>query len=575
MNQTGSSIENKYRITGKISQAKMIEYLPLSLLTSMSSLLLSSVDGIVVGNLVSDEAFASVNIFSPVAFLAGMVSVLAANGISVCLSVAGGKNDRDEIRQIKASAKVLVVVLAGMIILLQVPATFFLISTYSLPGDMKQMIRQYAMGMLLASPFGFISTIGAYQLQIVGKMKVLARLSVMEGILNLLLDILLVKFCNMGIAGAGFGTMGATITRCIATMVVIMKTTDLMKTAGAKPCGDTIREILRTGLPYASNIALITLQEYLIIMILIRGFGSDAGIILGVCNFCYGLYGVVSSSITGSMRPLVGLMTGASDNIGLKLLNRQGLMFMMALVALLAGAVMVYPQGFYHVFHVDTVPAGGLLSLRIYSLYFFLAGLNEILMLFMVNQKDSGFAAMMPVIRTGTRLVSAYLICLLGPAPLIWLSYFFSEGIECILNVKRYLAWERDERENAKDADILYLSVNPSEAIDASRMIRNYADERGYSKRISYRVSLAMEEMVAYARQAQGGMQVDSQIVINLSRHQAVFLMIDNGRQIVFDEDDDKAELVTDNYNLLRKFANSLEHQYLLDMNYTKMVFLD
>ena len=61
---------------------------------------------------------------------------------------------------------------------------------------------------------------------------------------------------------------------------------------------------------------------------------------------------------------------------------------------------MVFPHGFYHVFHVERIPTGGLLSLRIYSIYFFLAGLNEILMLFMVNQKDTGFAAMMPVIRT-------------------------------------------------------------------------------------------------------------------------------------------------------------------------------
>lgn len=35
--------------------SKMIEYLPATLLTSFSSLLLQSVDGIVVGNFVSEE----------------------------------------------------------------------------------------------------------------------------------------------------------------------------------------------------------------------------------------------------------------------------------------------------------------------------------------------------------------------------------------------------------------------------------------------------------------------------------------------------------------------------------------
>ena len=96
----------------------------------------------------------------------------------------------------------------------------------------------------------------------------------------------------------------------------------------------------------------------------------------------------------------------------------------------------------------------------------------------------------------------------------------------------------------------------------------------GYPKKISYRASLALEEMAAYTKQVREGAEVESQIVIRLSMDKAVFLMIDNGRQIVFDEDAEKAALVTDNYNLLKRFASSLEYQYLLDMNYTKIEFL-
>ena len=571
MEQKVLDIEKQFKFSGKISRSKLIEYLPASLLSSGSSLLLGSVDGIVVGNIVSSEALSSVSVFSPVFFLAGMISVLAANGIAVCLSVAAGRNDREEIRQIRASSRVLMIVFSFVIILLQIPATFFLLSTYGLPDEMKQMVWQYAIGILLASPFGFISTVGAYQLQIVGKMKILARLSVIEGVLNLFLDILFVKTFNMGVAGAGFGTAAATIIRCIMTLAVLIKATDFFKTGGAKPQLATIKDILRTGLPYAANIALLVLQEYLMIMILIRGFGTNAGIILCVCNFCYGLYGVTSTSVTDSMRPLVGLMSGAEDIMGIKLLIRQGMITLLLLLIALVGVIMTFPGVFYSVFSVDTIPEGGILSLRIYAVYFFPAGMNDILRLFMVNQKDTGFASMMPVFRTAVRIIAAYLFSIILPAPFIWLAFLFSEGAEGFLNIKRYAEWIKGKDQKPEGVNILYLSVKPSEAIEASRMIRNYTDALSYPKKMSYRISLVMEEMAAYTKQVREGSEVESQIVIRLEPDKAVFLMIDNGRQIVFDDDMEKIEIVTDNYNLIKRLASSFEYQYILNMNYTRI----
>ena len=246
----------------------------------------------------------------------------------------------------------------------------------------------------------------------------------------------------------------------------------------------------------------------------------------------------------------------------------------MLLMTALIGVIMIAPNVLYSIYKVDTVPDGGLMSLRIYAVYLLLAGVNDILRLFLVNQKDTGFAAIMPVLRTAVRLIAAYLFCVILPAPFIWLAHSISEGGECFLNIKRYFKWIEKEEQKTDGANILYLSVKPSEAVEASKMIRNYADALAYPKRISYRVSLAMEEMVAYSKQAQEGAEVESQIVIRLTQDKAVFLMIDNGIQIVFDDDMEKVAIVTDNYNLLKRLASSLEHQYLLNINYTRMEFL-
>ena len=80
------------------------------------------------------------------------------------------------------------------------------------------MMRQYAYGIMISLPFGLISTVGVFQLQIAGKMKALVKLSAMEGITNLLLDLLFVGAMDMGVAGAGYGTAAANVLRCLTTV---------------------------------------------------------------------------------------------------------------------------------------------------------------------------------------------------------------------------------------------------------------------------------------------------------------------------------------------------------------------
>lgn len=130
----------------------------------------------------------------------------------------------------------LTVAAAIALVVLQLSGTLLIISTYGLPENMRRMVWQYAIGMILSGPFGFISTVGVYQLQVIGKMKLLARLAVMEGGLNLVLDVVFTKYLGMGTAGVGFGTAGATIIRCVVTMVVVMKSTDLFKTGEISTC---------------------------------------------------------------------------------------------------------------------------------------------------------------------------------------------------------------------------------------------------------------------------------------------------------------------------------------------------
>lgn len=48
---------------------------------------------------------------------------------------------------------------ALIVSLLQIPIVFFIINTYDLSPDMISLMQHYAIGMMIATPFGMISTI--------------------------------------------------------------------------------------------------------------------------------------------------------------------------------------------------------------------------------------------------------------------------------------------------------------------------------------------------------------------------------------------------------------------------------
>ena len=100
-----AQIKQRFKRTGELTRKKLIEYIPAMLITNLSTLLLISVDGLVVGNLVGGKALSAVNIFSPATLLIGVISTLIASGIGICLSTGIGTNDPQKLLRTKGAMK--------------------------------------------------------------------------------------------------------------------------------------------------------------------------------------------------------------------------------------------------------------------------------------------------------------------------------------------------------------------------------------------------------------------------------------------------------------------------------------
>ena len=568
-------IENKFRERDGLIRIKFREYLPSMLMTTLSTLLLLSVDGLVVGNFVGADALSSVNIFGPITIAIGILSCLVSNGAAIYMSSCMGRNDMEGLVRAKHAVKVIMIVAAIVIGIVQFPIAFAMIKSYHLSPEMEKLTYNYAIGVLISMPFGMISTIGVNQLQIVGKMKVLMALSLIEGGVNLALDLLFVGPLHMGVAGAGYGTCLANVIRCTCTVVYLAKKTDIYKTDGIKAGFKEYKELLSKGLPEAASVAMHALQNYFIMRIILSAFGEGGGTIKGVCAFSLSMATVFISGTQGAMRPLTGIFCGGEDWGALRRLLRLSASFVTITVGLFSVFVALFPEFIFKIHGVkkevlDTLPDGSVVALQIYAACFIFKGINTLFRLYFSNRKYVRFTTTLTVIGNATLPVFALAFSLLPQKALIWTAYVCSEAVMLIVFLVKYIIVVRgDIKERNKDATHIYLSVPPKLAIEASRRLRREADEAGINPRLANRLSLCMEEMVAYAAEAKQGEDIRIQIRIRVADGEGIFMMLDDGQCISLDTVEAKRERVVNNYEIIKRIAYSVQYQYVLNMNYT------
>ena len=567
----------RFSRNGGMIQRKLIEYIPVMILTNLVLLLISTVNGLIAGNFLGENAFSSINIFYPVSVLLAAFSAVTAVGIATSISTAMGRNNLSELARIKGASLYTMLGMAAFMGIVQIPIVFLIIRSYHLPPEIHALTWQYAIGIMLCQPFSLVSTVGTYQLQVSGKMKILMMLTIAEGLSNLAFDLLFVAALHMGVAGTGYGTLCANIVRCTSTVIYIRRKTDFYKTGNYKPCFKDIREILACGIPDASFTIVSAFQSYFMLRILISSFGMNGPVVNGVIAFCASIPSVLILGIHSGIRPLMGLLVGAEDRLGIKELMKQGAKANVMVLGITTAAMEFFPALFYHVNGIRDIPDGGLLSVRLYAVFFVLNGLNYMLRLYLSNRRDIKTATALTVSGNALLPLFALIISRIMPGPFIYLSYTVTGLLLLTISHRRYRWWLDEDKKKNKDLAVISMTIESDEAVEASRMIRRFADEQGVDKGVAYRVALCVEEMAAYVKSTGKNAlnpdgKPDVEIMVRFKdRNNAVFVSLDEGDCISLDKDDEKHRLITNNYDLIKKIAKEVEYQYILNLNYTRI----
>ncbi len=422
------------------------------ILTGILQLLYNAADVIVVGNYAGHEALAAVSSTGSLINLLVNVFMGLSVGASVVIARNYGARDIPAMRKAEHTA-----ITVALFMGIGVGAFGFfmarpLLQLMESPPDVIDGATLYVKIYFLGMPANMLYNFGAATLRAVGDTKRPLYYLMISGLVNVLLNLLLVIVFHMDVAGVAIATVVSQVVSMVLVMVCLLRSHGVTQ-LDVRECrvdGRSLKEIIRIGLPAGLQGSLFSISNVLI-QSSVNSFGSLVVAGNGVAS---NIEGFVYTAMNAQHQ---ADMTFASQNFGAGKIDRvQKTMWCCLGTVTVIGLVMglgIYALGpqLMSLYNSDPqVIANGLIRMSVILPTYFICGLMDV----MVGQlRGIGYSVMpMIVSLTGACLLRIVWIMTVFAANhdlvILYLSYPISWSVTFIAHMICYLTVARKALKN-------------------------------------------------------------------------------------------------------------------------------
>lgn len=308
-------------------------------------------DSIIVGRLIGDEALAAVGASFPIIFaLISFVIGIASAG-TIIISQYYGAKDYNKVR--KSIDTIFIFIFISSLVIMMVGIGFGekIFEITKLPPEVIPQatiyLRTFLMGTILLFGFNGIGSI----LRGVGDSKTPVYFQVFAAILNILLDILFIKYLHMGIRGAALATVIAQGSAFIAAIVYLNKTHKLVRIniTSFNFDKEIFRHCVRIGLPSGLQQTFVALGMIALYRI-VNNYGTNVIAAYSVAGRIDGLAMIPSMILGQALSTFVGQNIGAGKTERVKRGLTATLSVSVVISVLVTLIVVFFRRGFMFLF---------------------------------------------------------------------------------------------------------------------------------------------------------------------------------------------------------------------------------
>lgn len=278
-------------------------------------ILFTVVDTYFVGQLGPDE-LAAMGFCFPVAMFIQNIAMGIGTGATSVISRAIGSGDQERVRRLTTHGLILALLL---VVLVALSGLYFLNPLFALMGakpEIIPLIRDYMVPWFLGVGFLVIPMVGNSALRATGDSKTPAVIMIAAGLVNVILDPLLIfgigPFPRLELQGAALATCCSWVAAFCGAFFFLHIKYKMLTNPFCSGILESWGQILKVGIPVAATNVLVPLSTG-VLTSMVAGFGKDAVGAFGVAGRIDALSLIGIFALASSMSPFAGQNYGAGN----------------------------------------------------------------------------------------------------------------------------------------------------------------------------------------------------------------------------------------------------------------------
>ncbi len=283
----------------------------------MAILLFAIVDTLYIGRL-GAEPLAAMGFIFPINFIVMNITRGLGVGISSTIARAIGEGNQSKVQRLATDGLGLAILIVTFLSLIGLTGLNTIFSLMGAKGEMLALISDYMIPWCLGVGFLIIPMIGVGILRATGDTKTPAIIMSIAGLINIILDPLLIfgigPFPRLELQGAALATVASWVVAFAASLWILGKRERLIRLPlfDPKRTLDSWKQILYIGVPAAGTNVMEPLSMAMIIRI-ISQYGEEPVAAFGVGGLLGAMLLIGIRALSLAMSPFVGQNFGAGN----------------------------------------------------------------------------------------------------------------------------------------------------------------------------------------------------------------------------------------------------------------------
>ena len=415
---------------------QFFRYLWAYILVALSGCLGNVVDGIIVGNLISEDGVSAITLAKPINQFIFTLHLLINAGAGMLVAYAIGQNKVDDARRFFTRALSLSVGIG--VLLAIVGGLMFPLQTARMlcnEGPILPLAEDYIQILLIGNP-AFILMWGlSTMVGVDGSPRLVSLAVIIDNVVNLLLDIVFIQWFGWGIAGSSAATVVGHLVGIAILLTHWRKPENrrLIPVFSTDGLAASWKRIISQGAPLAVASICLTLLLFSANKIFQSTTGRTGIFVFALCMNLLQVYNLFLSGTCQTLQSLGAIQVGKKDNEGVRTVIKRGFRFITTAMAVTCLLVWLYPQGIARLFGCDEpeMLAQSNQALRVFALSFIPFCYIYVLMIVYKLYSHHHMALFISFALSLTVIPVLWLMARILP-DYIWHSYLIAYAIEAI-----------------------------------------------------------------------------------------------------------------------------------------------